>query len=76
MLSIREDLKEFHDSEAFSFLISNLKGKYLKEFETSPIEDTRTRERAHMKLYALKELEREIERFINGLAIDRQRKIG
>jgi hypothetical protein len=75
MLSIREKLKEFQESEAFDFLLENLRGRYIKEFESSALDDYESRERAFQKLHALRELEREIERFVNDLMIDRKRQL-
>lgn len=75
MLTIRETLDEFRKSEAYDHLFNNLRGKYLKEFENSTMEDYAVRQQAFIKLNALREIQREIDRFLNDLRIDRKRKL-
>lgn len=74
MLTIRETLKEFKESEAFEHLFNNLRSKYIKEFENSSMDDITIREQIYIKLVSLRELHREIERFINDLQIEKARK--
>lgn len=66
---IRDSILKFLDSDGYEYLVSQLRDKYFKDWETSSADEYERRDSAYHRICALRELDKEIRIFVASLKL-------